>query len=109
QVAAYKDEHYVKQLVDYVHKNMLRLEEFTREEDLGLCFKCPQGTYLAWIDSSQSNMTGDELQNRLVNYGRVGIMPGSTYGDQKCLRMNLACPRSKLEEGLKRIKLALEK
>ena len=70
-------------------------------------FSMPQGTYLAWIDVSGLGLTASELQDRLVNRGRVGIMSGVAYGDADYVRMNVACPRSKLEDGLERVRAAL--
>lgn len=34
-------------------------------------------------------------------------MPGSAYGDKNYLRMNLGCPKAKLEDGLERMKKAV--
>ena len=70
-------------------------------------FKQPEATYLAWMDVSQLGLTAEALQDKLVNTGRVGIMPGLTYGDSQYLRMNVACPISKLQEGLKRMEYAI--
>jgi len=71
-------------------------------------FVKPSATYLAWIDVSKIDLTMDELQDKLINVGKVGIMPGTTYGDSNYLRMNIACPKSKLEEGLKRLKASFD-
>ena len=81
---------------------------FNEHSELGLRFKLPQGTYLAWIDCSRVGLTENELQNQLINVGHVGIMKGSTYGDRSRLRMNIACPREKVEDGLQRILTALK-
>ncbi|WP_297820450.1 MalY/PatB family protein [uncultured Lactobacillus sp.] len=107
QIAEYKCEKYVDHLLPYLDKNMDTVEKFFTEKDLGLKFIKPQGTYLAWIDSSALQLTEDELQHLLIDKGHVGIMKGSTYGDQNRLRMNIACPRSKVIEGLNRIEIAL--
>jgi cystathionine beta-lyase len=78
------------------------------ENDLpGIRFVPPQGTYLAWMDASGLGLSAEEIQSRLVNRGRVGIMSGAAYGDARCLRMNVACPRAKLEEGLSRMRKGL--
>ena len=108
QIAAYNEDKYVDTLVDYVHENMILLKEFIDKNGLGLDFKLPQGTYLAWIDCSCSKYSEIELQHRLINVGHVGIMKGSVYGDRNRIRMNVACPKSKLFEGMNRIKTALK-
>ena len=38
----------------------------------------------------------------------IGIMKGEIYGGPKYLRMNIGCPQSKLKEGLRRFKIAMD-
>ena len=75
--------------------------EFLSTDIPEIRFSVPQGTYLAWIDASALGVSAARLQDALVHVGHVGIMNGAAYGDDKYLRMCVACPRSKLEEGLK--------
>lgn len=104
QMRAYERcEGYVRGLVDHVAGNMAYLREFVEKNLSELRFAEPQGTYLAWIDASGLGLGPDELQDRLVNRGHVGIMSGAVYGEPGYLRMNVACPRPKLEEGLDRM------
>lgn len=106
QMASYSEDgiNYVNQLVDYIDKNMDLVKSFLDENLSDFKFIKPEATYLAWIDISKVNMSMEEMQDKMINIGKVGIMPGSTYGDSNYLRMNIACPKSKLEEGLKRLK-----
>jgi cysteine-S-conjugate beta-lyase len=50
-------------------------------------------------------MSCDELKNFMVNIAGVGLDDGYKFGQEGegLQRMNIACPRSILEEGLKRI------
>ncbi|WP_180366666.1 MalY/PatB family protein [Oenococcus oeni] len=108
QMAAYKNgSEYVDQMVDYLHQNLLILNDFLINQHLNIDFVLPQGTYLAWLKVDRLGYSANELQNRLVNKGKVGIMSGKTYGDSNYLRMNIACPRKKLLDGLKRLRLGL--
>ena len=54
--------------------------------------------------------SSEELQEALVHIGKVAIMKGETYGSngKGYLRMNCGCPRSKLLEGLQRMKKAVD-
>ena len=106
QMASYSEDglNYVNQLVDYTDKNMDLVKNFLDENLPDFKFTKPEATYLAWIDISKVDMSMKEMQDKMINVGKVGIMPGSTYGDSNYLRMNIACPKSKLEEGLKRLK-----
>lgn len=108
QMAAYaRCDAYVSDMVEHLAHNMALVEEFVEKEVPGVSFVAPQGTYLAWMDASGLGMSAAEVQDRLVNRGRVGIMSGGVYGDERCLRMNVACPRSKLVDGLERMRRAL--
>ncbi|WP_125715150.1 MalY/PatB family protein [Companilactobacillus kedongensis] len=109
QMAAYSAEgvEYLDQLVPYLQNNFTIIDNFLKKKLPMLNFKIPQATYLAWIDISDLGMPMKELQDKLINVGKVGIMPGTTYGDSNYLRMNIACPKSKLEEGLKRMEIGI--
>ena len=72
-----------------------------------------EGTYLAWVDVSAALSTdskGDETVaaycDRLLQATGVWLNPGTMYGPQSgegYLRINLACPRSLLQEALHRL------
>ena len=70
----------------------------------------PQGTYLVWADVSapaeKMNYAGDtELVRELELSGRVKLTSGSVFGRQGrgFVRINTACPRSRLGEALNRM------
>lgn len=69
----------------------------------------PQATYLAWIDLNPLGVDEAALQQQLIQWQKVAMMPGSTYGDASrgFLRLNAGCPRSKLEDGVSRLIAAL--
>lgn len=64
-----------------------------------------EGTYLLWIDCNALNMDSEELKNFMIKKARVGLNPGTGYGEEgnTFMRMNLACPRATLEDGVNRI------
>ena len=101
---------YIDQLVEYIKENTLIVEEFIKKELPQLKYKPAEGTYLAWIDGRELPFTKEEIQYALVNEGKIGIMPGETYGDNgaKYLRLNCGCPKEKLIEGLWRLKKGIE-
>ncbi|WP_125980719.1 MalY/PatB family protein [Loigolactobacillus iwatensis] len=108
QIAAYNQSvTYVDELKAYLAQNMQLVQDFIAKNIPELIFVKPEATYLAWINVSKLNLTSAKLQDKLVNTGRVGIMAGATYGDSHYIRMNIACPRKKLEDGLKRLALAI--
>ena len=68
-----------------------------------------EGTYLAWIDCRAAGMTSEALTARLLADGRLFVNPGSIYGaaGEGFIRLNIACPRTLLADGLERLKKAL--
>lgn len=64
-----------------------------------------EGTYLLWIDCSKMELDNESLQKFMIEKAKVGLNAGSAYGEdgKPFMRMNLACPRETLEEGVKRI------
>lgn len=101
---------YVDQLCEYIRGNMRELKEFVDRElaCYGVEFRIPESTYLAWIDMGGVAADSDRIQDALIHVGKVGIMPGRTYGEENYLRMNLGCPREKLREGMARMKRAID-
>ena len=69
-----------------------------------------EGTYLAWVDCSElcACLSTDSkgLEEKLVKEARVWFNEGSMYGKagEGYLRINLACPRSILQEAVHRFK-----
>ncbi len=63
-----------------------------------------EGTYLAWVDVSTFGLTGETAAERLARVGIV-VADGGVYGEEgkDYLRINLACSREQLEEGLSRM------
>lgn len=64
-----------------------------------------EGTYLLWIDCSALGMDAKELKKFMIEKARVGLNAGIDYGEEgrQFMRMNIACPRKTLEEGVIRI------
>lgn len=69
-----------------------------------------EGTYLLWIDCQQLGLTDKELQDFMIQQAKVGLNAGSSYGKpgEQFMRLNLACPKSTLEEGINRIVQAVQ-
>lgn len=70
----------------------------------------PDATYLLWIDFRELNRSADEVMDALLEVGEIILNDGRPYGEggEGYFRLNVGCPRSTVEEGLKRIKKAVE-
>lgn len=97
---------WVDELCSYLYNNMKLVKEFIDQELPSIQFHIPESTYLAWMDCTELGKTNQELQQALVEVGKVGIMSGAVYGEDRgiFLRMNVGCPQSKVIEGLERLK-----
>ena len=109
--AAYNEsEEWIDELNQYLWQNYQTLDLFFSEE-LPQCKVCKlEGSYLVWIDVSALGIPVEQLCERLLNKGKVWVNPGTMYGTESgkgYIRINLACPRNRLIEGLKRIKATI--
>jgi cystathionine beta-lyase len=110
---AYRDgDEWVDALCDYLTDNRDYLATFFRENLPMLKITIPDATYLQWIDSSNLNLPDeyDSAQPFFAEVGRVALNPGTFFGEtgKPFVRLNFACPRSMLEDGLNRMKMAVE-
>lgn len=93
----------------YVHDNFLYL----KERFAGELPECPvlelEATYLVWVDCSALPLPATELMDSLIRNEKVWVNGGGMYGDDKFIRINIACPRATLERGLDRIVRGIRK
>jgi cystathionine beta-lyase len=71
----------------------------------------PDGTYMIWIDCRGLGLDVNGLKELMFRKAGVAFSEGSVFGTegQGWLRINLACPRSLLQEALERFCLAAVK
>lgn len=87
----------------YIHENYEVMARLFTSELPQFKFTGLEGTYLAWVDISATGLQSAEVAQTLHDSFRVRINPGSMYDGEGYIRINLACPRSILNEGLSRI------
>lgn len=106
QAAYTESEEWLDSLNHYIWGNYLALKEFIAKELPRLEVTRLEGTYLAWVDIKATGLTNDEAYEKLMKEGRVYVNSGTMYGrraGEGYLRINLACPRATLLEGMKRM------
>ena len=71
----------------------------------------PQGTYLIWLDFSDYNISDEELRKLLRDEAKVILNRGLDFGEEGTLhaRLNVAIPKTLLEEVCQRIVKAVSK
>ncbi len=110
--AAYNDSaDWLDHLCRYLWENYQALLRFVASELPSLVVCRLEGTYLPWVDVSSLGIPVNELCDRLLSEGHVWVNPGTMYGPQSgqgYIRLNIACPRALLLEGLQRIKRVVD-
>lgn len=99
---------WLDQLNIYLNGNYLMLKDFFQTQLPQFPIAPLEGTYLAWADCSILGKTSQEISDLLLRNG-VRINPGSIYGKEGegFIRINFACQKQLLKEGLLRIKSVL--
>lgn len=106
-IAAYNEsEDWLDALNIYLWENYQALCSFAAEHlpDWKVCRL--EGTYLPWIDITAIGMKSQDYCDGLFNKAKVWVNPGTMYGPcsgEGYIRLNIACPRSRLLEALERI------
>jgi cystathionine beta-lyase len=104
--AAYnKSEDWLDQLLNYLEENIDFIHKYLAENLPKAKLINPQATYLGWLDFREYERSGKKLENFVYHKGKVALDGGTWFGNggDGFLRINFACPRSLLKEGLKRI------
>ncbi len=102
--AAYNDGgEWLDALNNYLEDNYRYLRETLGSAFPQLRICDSQATYLAWIDTHHLGISSDNLDKLLRENGKVHINSGTMYAGDGYMRINYACPRSRLAEALRRL------
>ncbi|MFF7204177.1 MalY/PatB family protein [Streptomyces sp. NPDC008141] len=99
-------------LGSYVAGNLRMVAERLAAAFPQLGWEPPHAGYLAWIDLRavlRPCIDDAELQRELIEREKVAIMPGTTYGCEGFVRLNVGCPRAKAEQGVDALIRALRR
>jgi cystathionine beta-lyase len=101
-------EEWLEELLIYLKGNLETAKSYIEENIPKLRLMEPEGTYLLWIDCRLLGLSDQEIQEKLLNVGKLALEPGKKYGPggEGFVRMNLGCPREILMDGLGRLKKA---
>ena len=104
-----KGEQWLDELLEYLKGNLDYVRKFAAENLPGVKLIEPEGTYLIWLDFSKVVDNHKELEDIIVNKAKLWLDPGIIFGRETNLfeRINIACPRSVLEQALEQLKEAL--
>lgn len=108
-IAAFNEcETWLDELREYIYKNKRVVSEFIASERLPVRLVPSDATYLLWLDCSAVCENSTELQQFLREKAGLWLNDGNAYrGGKFFLRMNIATQKSRVLEGLKRLKFGL--
>lgn len=69
----------------------------------------PQGTYLIWLDFQELKLSDKQLEELIVHKAKLWLDEGTMFGSEGSgfQRINIACPRSLLEQALNQLAEAI--
>lgn len=94
----------------YISENRKRVCEFVKNEIPEISVVKSDATYLLWLDISKTGMESTEVAAKIREKTGLFLTAGSIYGEagKYFLRMNIACPKTLLEDGLNRLKKGIK-
>ena len=93
-------------LREYIYANKQAVKDFLEREMPMLRLVPSEATYLLWLDCGELTDNAQPLTDFIREKTGLYLSEGGQYGKtgERFLRMNIACPRSRLLDGLERLK-----
>jgi cystathionine beta-lyase len=94
----------------YLLQNKTLVRSFIARELPQLCVVPSEATYLLWLDCRALGWSSAALAEFIRQDSGLWLSAGASYGKtgEGFLRMNIACPRARVEDGLRRLKQSVE-
>ncbi len=94
----------------YISGNRKLVGEFITENIPQIRLIPSEATYLLWLDCTDVAPKDRKLASFIRKETGLYLSDGSAYGEpgKGFLRMNVACPRARVEDGLQRLKAGIE-
>lgn len=109
QAAYTQAESWLEDCKAYIWENMQYIQSFIAERLPEIRVIEPQGTYLLWLDCSGLGLSPEQLEELLLKKAHVWPDMGTKFGEKtgQFIRLALACPKSVLEEAMRRLEKAV--
>lgn len=108
--AAYRHgREWLTSLNHYLQANLDFMDAYLKENLPQVTLIRPGGGYIAWLDFRALGLTPDALRETILDKAQLGLTWGETFGPagEGFERLNFACPRTILHQGLVQLKTAL--
>lgn len=110
-IAAYTHEPvWLEAVKQYIEGNIACVEDFFAQHACGIRPVRPEASFLIWLDCRALGLPQAELMDLFNEKAGVVMNNGAGYGTggEGFVRLNVGCPRSVVEEALRRIESALQ-
>ena len=110
QSAYEKGGEWLEELTAYLDENFSFTQKYLAEHLPEANMEISESTYLAWVDVSRYFSDEEDLPLFFAHEAGVLLEGGDMFvqNSDGFIRLNLACPRSVLQEGLRRISQAID-
>lgn len=110
QAAYDESEEWLNQVNEYIDENFKFIERYIIENNLKMKLVGGEGTYLAWIDMREYRLSNEALQNLVLTKANIALDDGYIFGEEGSgfQRINVACPRSRIEQCMVSLHAALK-
>ena len=100
---------WVRQLMEYLGRNLDFMEMFLKENLPLIGMIRPEATFLVWLDCRNLKLSDEELKDFFLTKAKLGLNPGVQFspGGEGFMRMNIGCTRTVLEQALVQLKDAV--
>lgn len=101
---------WLEALKEYLEGNVAYIKDFLAKNMPSVLLVEPEGTYLLWLDFHGTGLSNEEVKERVESRARLWLDHGDIFGSGGELfeRINIACPRSILEQAMKQLAEAFE-
>ncbi len=110
QAAYTYGEEWLTQVKTYIQDNIKFIESYLVQNLSQIKLLKPEGTYLVWLDCSKLGLDATAREQWLWHKAHLWLDGGGIFGSegQDFERINVACPRATLKQGLDQLKAAIE-
>ena len=105
-MAAFKcGEPWRKQMIAYLEKNVMFVEDFLRKKIPQIKFVRPQASFLIWLDCRGLGLSHDQLTDLFYRQAKVAVNDGLMFGQEGSgfMRLNIGYPRKVIEQALQQL------
>lgn len=96
---------WLDQCLAYIQGNIDYVDAFLQEHTPKIKVMRPQASFLVWLDCREMGLTQEALNDFFVDKAHLALNDGSFFGKegQGFMRLNVASPRSVLEQAMKQL------